>query len=80
MLFQSWQVETANVLPPSVTRLNFGQIKFILLYLVLLLFCSECSYLTIFFELFKMSSATFVIVHILQQYSEIVWTFSKIRD
>ena len=26
-IFQSWQVETGNVLPPSVTRLNFGQIK-----------------------------------------------------
>ena len=33
-IFQSWQVETANVLPLSVTRLNFGQIEFILLYLV----------------------------------------------
>ena len=38
-IFQSWQVETANVLPPSVTRLNFGQVKFILLYLVTRLCC-----------------------------------------
>ena len=38
-LFQSWQVETANDLPPSATRLNFGQIKFILLYLVTRLCC-----------------------------------------
>ena len=38
-LFQSWQVETANDLPPSVTQLNFGQIKFILLYLVTRLCC-----------------------------------------
>ena len=30
---QSWQTETANDLPPSVTQLNLGQIKFILLYL-----------------------------------------------
>ena len=38
-LFQSWQVETANDLPPSVNRLNFGQIQFILLYLVTRLCC-----------------------------------------
>ena len=75
-LFQSWQVETANDLPPSATRLNFGQIKFILLYLVTRLCCWLLSLKES--SIYKGTSPLMRLYATQQSLNEEVWTFTWI--